>query len=122
MVMVILSSGLGIGAIGLWIIFRLYRADGGTILNILLRLAAACAGIGIVVIGLDVTSRPATGKFIRLALFRVETIFVPRHDFDPSATQWLEAMPRLGMKRSSSDQLHCLPHLYCRNHMLRRQF
>jgi hypothetical protein len=84
--MVILSLGLGIGAIGLWIIFRFYRADGGTILDILLRLAAPCAGIGIIAIGANVSGRPATGQFVRLTLFRVETIFVSRHDPDPSAT------------------------------------
>jgi len=83
--MVILSSGLGISAISLWIIFRFYRADGGTILDSLLQLAAPCAGIGIIAIGSDVSGRPARGRFVRLTLFRVETIFVSRHDPDPSA-------------------------------------
>jgi len=82
--MVILSSGPGIGAIGFWIIVWFNRADGGAILDILLRLAAACAGIGIILIGLDVADRPATGHLVRLTLSRVETILVSRHQLDPS--------------------------------------
>jgi hypothetical protein len=115
--MVILSSRLGIGAIGRWIIFRFYRADGGAIFDILLRLAAACARIGIIATGLDVASRPAMGQYVRLTLCRVETIFVSRHDPDPSARQGAEVMPRLYMKRQSGDRLHVFYYLYCRNHM-----
>tara|TARA_B100001105_G_scaffold131349_1_gene105185 strand:- start:239 stop:601 length:363 start_codon:yes stop_codon:yes gene_type:complete len=115
--MVILSSGLGIGAIGLWITFRFHGADRGAILDILLRLAPACSGIGIIAVGSNVASRSATGQFIRLTLFRVETIFVSRHDPDPSATQGSEVTPRLCMKRRSSDRLHVFFYLYRRNHV-----
>jgi len=97
--MVILSSRLGIGSISLWIIFRFHGADRGAVLDILLRLSAACAGIGIIAIGSDIAGRPATGQLIRSTLFRVETIFVSRHILDPSAMQWPEAMSSLGMKR-----------------------
>jgi hypothetical protein len=97
--MVILSSRLGIGPISLWIIFRFHGADRGAVLDILLRLTAACAGIGIIAIGSDIASRPATGQPVRSTLLRVETIFVSRHVLDPSATQWPESMPGLDMKR-----------------------
>ncbi|WP_186378912.1 hypothetical protein [Sphingobium sp. B2] len=96
--MVILSSGLGIGAIGLWITFRFYHAHRGTILHILLRLAAACAEIGIIATRSDVAGKLATGQLVPLPFFRVETIFVSRHSSRPSVA-WGEILAAICMKR-----------------------